>query len=133
MALRFPPVHASQSRPWQACHQRGQRHFDALVFGDEPAAIMTALELKRQLVRLKHLSHPMVVIVADPDTRAALGGVLSRSGLAYLDRPKPRSVHPWISTLPPKNRHVLNVGGCWFGNPITDQVDLVRFSSWGDW
>jgi hypothetical protein len=45
MALRSPPAHASQSRPWQACHQRGQRHFDVLVFGDEPAAIMTALVL----------------------------------------------------------------------------------------
>ena len=64
----------------------GQRHFDGLVFGDEPAAIMTALELKRQLVRLKHLNHPQVVLVADPDTRAALGGVLSRSGLACIPR-----------------------------------------------
>ncbi len=47
---------------------------------------MAALELKRQLARLALRAHPQVVVVADPDTRAAIGGVLSRSGLAYLDR-----------------------------------------------
>jgi hypothetical protein len=85
------------------------------VFGDEPAAIMTALELKRQLVRLKPLSHPQVVIVADPDTRAALGGVLSRSGLAYLDRNQvPRDLRPPLDSFTPSSdlyRRFLAIAG----------------------
>ena len=38
------------------------------------------------MVQLKHLPIPQLVFVADPDTCAAIGGVLVRSGLAYLDR-----------------------------------------------
>ncbi len=38
------------------------------------------------MVQLKHLPNPQLVFVADPDTCAAIGGVLVRSGLAYLDR-----------------------------------------------
>ena len=104
MALRSPPEGMTRPLPWQACKQRGQRHFDALVFGDEPAGIMTALELKRQLVRLRHLPHPKVVLVADPDTRAAIGGVLSRSGLAYLDRNQvPGDLRPPLDRFSPSS------------------------------
>ena len=38
------------------------------------------------MVQLKHLPNPQLVFVADPDTCATIGGVLVRSGLAYLDR-----------------------------------------------
>lgn len=115
LGLPSPPERISRPSPWHACQQRGQRHFDALVFGDEPAGIMTALELKRQLVRLRHLPHPQVVLVADPDTRAALGGVLSRSGLAYLDRNQvPRDLRPPLDRFAPSSdlyRRFLAIAG----------------------
>ena len=38
------------------------------------------------MVQLRHLPNPQLVFLADPDTCAAVGGVLVRSGLAYLDR-----------------------------------------------
>ena len=115
LGLPSPPERISRPIPWHACQQRGQRHFDALVFGDEPAGIMTALELKRQLVRLRHLPHPQVVLVADPDTRAALGGVLSRSGLTYLDRNQvPRDLRPPLDRFAPSSdlyRRFLAIAG----------------------
>ena len=37
------------------------------------------------MVQLRHLPIPQVVFVADPDSCAGIGGVLVRSGLAYLE------------------------------------------------
>lgn len=104
LALPTPLEHITRAIPWQACKQRGQCHFDVLVFGDEPAGIMTALELKRPLVRLRHLPNPQVVLVADPDTRAAIGGVLARSDLAYLDRNQvPADLRPPLDRFSPSS------------------------------
>lgn len=67
------------------CRIQGQRHFRVLVFGDEPAGVMTALELRRRLGdgagRL-----PPIALVTDADSRRGLGGTIARAGLAYLDR-----------------------------------------------
>ena len=56
------------------------------MFGDEPAGVMTALELRRRLRQLGGNPNPRVALVTDADLRAGLGGTLVRSGLAYLDR-----------------------------------------------
>ena len=34
---------------YQPCYQQGARHYQAIIYGDEPAGLMTALELNRQL------------------------------------------------------------------------------------
>ncbi|WP_094555395.1 FAD-dependent oxidoreductase [Synechococcus sp. 1G10] len=68
------------------CQIKGQRHADVIVFGDEPAGLMTALEVRRQLLRLGGKSMPKVLVVSDADISAGLGGTIARSGLAYLDR-----------------------------------------------
>lgn len=69
-----------------SCHRRGQRHLDAVVFGDEPAGVMTALELSRTLPQLGGVTSPHIALVTDADIRLGLGGTISRAGLAYLDR-----------------------------------------------
>jgi hypothetical protein len=74
-ALRLPP-----------CQQRGTRHFDVIVVGDEPAGVMTALELRRRLPVLAGRRHPRVAMVTEADLSRGLGGTIARGGLAYLDR-----------------------------------------------
>ena len=68
------------------CQRRGGRHFDVIVYGDEPAGLMTALELKRTLRQLAGIARPRIAVVTDGDTRLGLGGTIARSGLSYLDR-----------------------------------------------
>lgn len=68
------------------CHQQGQHHVQAIVYGDEPAAILTALELTRQLRVVHPRQRPQVLLLTDADSRAGLGGTISRGWLAYLDR-----------------------------------------------
>lgn len=68
------------------CHQLGQRHVDAIVYGDEPAAILTALELARQLRFFPATQRPRLLLLTEADSRAGLGGTISRGELAYLDR-----------------------------------------------
>ena len=34
---------------YRPCRQQGKKHFQVIVYGDEPAGLMTALELNRQL------------------------------------------------------------------------------------
>lgn len=81
------------------CRRQGQRHFDVILYGDEPAGVMTALELSRQLPRLAGLSHPRIALLTSSDLREGLGGTIARSGLAYLDRNQvPRDM--W-GALPP--------------------------------
>ncbi len=75
-----------RSTPLSACRDRGDRHVTVLVYGDEPAGVMTALELKHQLQRLRPDQPASVALVTDADTRAGLGGVIARGRLAYLDR-----------------------------------------------
>ena len=41
-----------------SCRRQGERHFDVIVYGDEPAGVMTALELSRQLPRLAGMRRP---------------------------------------------------------------------------
>ena len=68
------------------CRDAGDRHYTALVFGDEPAGVMTALALQHELRRLRPDQPATVALVTDADTRLGLGGVIARGGLAYLDR-----------------------------------------------
>jgi len=72
--------------PAQGCLLRGQQHVDAIVFGDEPAGLLTALELSRQLTLLQPGRRPRVLVLTDADTRRGLGGTIASSELAYLDR-----------------------------------------------
>ena len=69
----------SCNRPPPACHRRGERHFDAIVYGDEPAGVMTALELRRRLVQLAGIRRPRIALVTDADIGPGLGGTVVRS------------------------------------------------------
>jgi len=87
------------------CVKRGQQHWDVLVVGDEPAGVMTALELVDQLPRLTGLPHPRVALVTEADTRLGLGGMVARSGLAYLDRNQvPKDMWDVLSPFAPSSR-----------------------------
>lgn len=108
-ALLVPlPVVAAASvpaRPMAPCVKRGQQHWDVLVVGDEPAGVMTALELVDQLPRLTGLPHPRVALVTEADTRLGLGGMIARSGLAYLDRNQvPKDMWDVLSPFAPSSR-----------------------------
>jgi hypothetical protein len=72
--------------PPRTCVQRGERQFDVIVVGDEPAGVMTALELRRRLPALAGRRHPRVALLTEADTGQGLGGTIARGGLAYLDR-----------------------------------------------
>jgi hypothetical protein len=86
------------------CVKRGQQHWDVLVVGDEPAGVMTALELVDQLPRLTGLPHPRVALVTEADTRLGLGGKIARSGLAYLDRNQvPKDMWDVLSPFSPSS------------------------------
>ncbi len=108
-ALLVPlPVVAAASvpaLPMAPCVKRGQQHWDVLVVGDEPAGVMTALELVDQLPRLTGLPHPRVALVTEADTRLGLGGKIARSGLAYLDRNQvPKDMWDVLSPFSPSSR-----------------------------
>lgn len=90
---------AAVSSPWRACRRQGQRHYDVIVFGDEPAGVMTALELARQLPRLAGRRRPRIALLTAAEPRQGLGGTIARAGLAYLDRNQvPRDMR---GVLPP--------------------------------
>jgi len=86
--LRFPRLQPSPMAPWRdrRCNRIGERHYAVIVVGDEPAAVMTLLELRRQFDRDPYLRHARLALLTDADVSAGLGGILVRSGLAYLDR-----------------------------------------------
>lgn len=109
------PVPLQASPAWRSCGDRGDRHFTALVFGDEPAAIMTALEVVRQLQRLDRRSPPSVALVSDADLDKGLGGTLVRGGLAYLDRNQvPSDMRRWLPAFAPSSelyRRFLAISG----------------------
>ena len=94
------PGPGPQTNPsFQPCRRQGQRHYDVIVYGDEPAGVMTALELSRQLPQLAGLHHPRIALVTAADISPGLGGTIARAGLAYLDRNQvPRDM--W-GVLPP--------------------------------
>jgi hypothetical protein len=93
------------SSPWRACRERGDRHFSALVYGDEPAGIMTALELVRQLQRLDQRQKPAVALLTEAASDNNLGGTLVRGGLAYLDRNQvPSDMRRWLSAFAPSSQ-----------------------------
>ncbi|NDC16146.1 MAG: FAD-dependent oxidoreductase, partial [Synechococcaceae bacterium WB9_2_170] len=66
-----PAIQPVRHQLLMPCRRRGARHFDVIVYGDEPAGLMTALELHRTLRQLAGIP---------------LGGTIARSGLSYLDR-----------------------------------------------
>ena len=72
--------------PVAACREAAKRHVDAIVFGDEPAGILTALELSRQWRFRRPQRAPRLLLLTDADTRLGLGGTVARGWLAYLDR-----------------------------------------------
>ena len=91
--------------PMAPCLKRGQQHWDVLVVGDEPAGVMTALELADQLPRLTGRPNPRIALVTEADTRLGLGGVIARSGLAYLDRNQvPRDMWDVLTPFAPSSR-----------------------------
>jgi len=81
LTRRQPPP-----RPLARCRHQGERHFDVIVYGDEPAGVMTALELQRQLRDRAGLRHPRIALLHGDAPDAPIGGTIGRSGLAYLDR-----------------------------------------------
>jgi len=99
-AAAFGPGAGPQLSPtYPSCRRQGQRHFDVIVYGDEPAGVMTALELSRQLPQLAGMHRPRIALVTPSDLRTGLGGTIARAGLAYLDRNQvPRDM--W-GVLPP--------------------------------
>lgn len=86
------------------CRIRGARHYDALIYGDEPAGIMTGLELKRRLNSLAHRRRPRIALVTASDLRTGLGGTIARAGLAYLDRNQvPRDLWLYLDPYAPSS------------------------------
>ena len=85
---RFPRLKQPATAPqaYRRCNRIGERHYAVIVVGDEPAAVMTALELRRQFDRNPSLRQARLALVTDADVSLGLGGTLVRSGLAYLDR-----------------------------------------------
>ena len=107
LLVPLPAVAAASvpALPMAPCIKRGQQHWDVLVVGDEPAGVMTALELVDQLPRLTGLPHPRVALVTEADTRLGLGGKITRSGLAYLDRNQvPKDMWDVLSPFAPSSR-----------------------------
>jgi hypothetical protein len=95
----FGPNDPRLPAPFPACRRQGQHHYDVIVFGDEPAGVMSALELARQLPLLAGRPRPRIALVTTADLRLGLGGTIARAGLAYLDRNQvPRDM--W-GVLPP--------------------------------
>lgn len=80
----LPPPGVPRLEP--RCQRVGERHYAVIVVGDEPAAVMTLLELRRQFDRVPGLRQARLALVTDADLSAGIGGTLVRSGLAYLDR-----------------------------------------------
>jgi hypothetical protein len=106
-AASMPALSAASgpALPMAPCLKRGQQHWDVLVVGDEPAGVMTALELADQLPRLTGRPNPRIALVTEADTRLGLGGVIARSGLAYLDRNQvPRDMWDVLTPFAPSSR-----------------------------
>lgn len=103
------------SPPLPRCRHQGQRRFDVIVVGDEPAGVMTALELQRQLHDLAGVRHPRIALLHNDALDAPIGGTISRSGLAYLDRNQVpadlRSGHPLFAPSSALYRRFLKLTG----------------------
>jgi hypothetical protein len=68
------------------CRLTGPGTFDVIVYGDEPAGIMTALALAEQLPSQRPGVSPRLALVREEPAGEPLGGTITRGGLAYLDR-----------------------------------------------
>lgn len=66
------------------CKPTGTHPFDLIVYGDEPAGILTALSVASQRPRLGRPAR--LALVLEEPASELLGGTISRGGLAYLDR-----------------------------------------------
>ena len=80
----LPPPGPPRLEP--RCRRLGGRHYAVIVVGDEPAAVMTLLELRRRFDLVPGLRQARLALVTDADLSKGIGGTLVRSGLAYLDR-----------------------------------------------
>jgi len=90
---------------YRSCRQQGRKHFQVIVYGDEPAGLMTALELNRQLGHGTKSRKPRVAVVTSADIRKGLGGTISRAGLAYLDRNQvPRDMWDLLPPFAPSSQ-----------------------------
>ena len=90
---------------YRPCRQQGAKHFQVIVYGDEPAGLMTALELSRQLSHGARSKKPRVAVVTSADIRKGLGGTISRAGLAYLDRNQvPRDMWDLLPPFAPSSQ-----------------------------
>jgi hypothetical protein len=90
---------------YQSCHQQGSQHYQAIIYGDEPAGLMTALELNRQLGHGTYSKKPRIAVVANADIRRGLGGTIARAGLAYLDRNQvPRDMWDLLPPFAPSSQ-----------------------------
>jgi hypothetical protein len=90
---------------YRFCRQQGDKHFQVIVYGDEPAGLMTALELSRQLSHGARSKKPRVAVVTSADIRKGLGGTISRAGLAYLDRNQvPRDMWDLLPPFAPSSQ-----------------------------
>lgn len=99
----FGPGPRSRS-PFPACRRQGERHFEVIVYGDEPAGVMTALELVRQLRQLGGRRRPRIALLTASDLRQGLGGTIARTGLAYLDRNQvPRDMWDMLPPFAPSS------------------------------
>ncbi|MFM8525429.1 MAG: FAD-dependent oxidoreductase [Cyanobacteriota bacterium] len=79
------PATSARAEPPSGCPPPGAQGFDLIVYGDEPAGLLTALALATQ--RNGASRHPArVAVVREEAETEPLGGTLTRSGLAYLDR-----------------------------------------------
>ena len=85
------------------------------MVGDEPAGVMTALELQRQFRQLAGVRHPRIALLHSDALNAPIGGTISRSGLAYLDRNQVpldlRSAHPLFAPSSALYRRFLRLSG----------------------
>jgi len=101
--------------PFQPCRRQGERHFEVIVYGDEPAGVMTALELRRQLRQVAGMPDARIALLTSSDLREGLGGTIARAGLAYLDRNQvPRARWNTLTPFAPSSelyRRFLNLTG----------------------
>jgi hypothetical protein len=90
---------------YQPCYQQGARHYQAIIYGDEPAELMTALELNHQLGHSTYSKKPRIAVVTNADISRGLGGTISRAVLAYLDRNQvPRDMWDLLPPFAPSSQ-----------------------------
>ncbi|MFM7267320.1 MAG: FAD-dependent oxidoreductase [Cyanobium sp.] len=90
--------------PYPPCRRQGERHVEVIVYGDEPAGVMTALELRQRLRQLAGMPDARITLLTSSDLRTGLGGTIARAGLAYLDRNQvPRAMWDTLTPFAPSS------------------------------